>query len=298
MEINILLYFPGYSGPARRLADELGCETQEIAIHHFPDGESLVRLPSGLSGCVAIYVSLDHPDQKLVQLGIAASAARDLGAERTVLVAPYMCYMRQDKAFHAGEAVSQRIVGTWLNEWFDMVLTVDAHLHRVHSIKEVISCGVNISASSFMADFLKIRGGSPLILGPDQESIQWVERIGMESGLDYGVARKIRLGDRDVKITLPDIEVKGREVIIADDVLSSGYTVARAASQIRRHGAAVIECMVTHALFAEGAEELLQKSGVESVMSSDTILHASNVIFMAAGLSEAVRQYQLDDSGN
>ncbi len=298
MDINTLLYFPGYAEPAARLVRELGCLSEEITIHHFPDGESLVRLPSGLSGCVAIYVSLDRPDQKLVQLGIAASAARTLGAERTVLVAPYMCYMRQDKAFHEGEAVSQRIVGAWLDEWFDMVLTVDAHLHRVHSMKDVISCGINISAASFMADFLKRRGGSPLILGPDQESIQWVKRIGMEAGLEYGVACKIRRGDRDVEITLPDIEVKGREVIIIDDVLSSGYTVARAASQIRRQGASLIECMVTHALFAEGAEELLLNSGVETVMSSDTILHPSNVIFMAAGLSEAIRQYRPDVSGN
>jgi ribose-phosphate pyrophosphokinase len=291
MEINILLYFPGYSDPARRLADELGCEAKEISIHHFPDGESLVRIPAGLSGSVIIYVSLDRPDTKLVPLGFAAATARTIGARRVMLVAPYLCYMRQDKAFHRGEAVSQRILGRWLDEWFDMVLTVDAHLHRVHSIREVIPCGVNISAGPFMARFLKKWPGDPLLLGPDEESEQWVGQIGREAGLDYGVAHKERHGDRDVEISLPDIDVRGREVIIVDDVLSSGFTVAGAAIEARRHGAEHIYCMVTHALFAQGAEGLLEDSGVERIISTDTILHHSNSIHMAHGLAAAIREY-------
>ncbi len=291
MEINILLYFPGYSGPALRLAGELGCEAKEINIHHFPDGESLVRLPAGLQGNVLIYASLDRPDTKLVPLGFASATARTLGARRVILVAPYLCYMRQDKAFHLGEAVSQRILGAWLDDWFDMVLTVDAHLHRVHSIRDVIPCGVNISAGPFMARFLKKWAGEPLLLGPDEESEQWVGQIGREAGLDYGVAHKERHGDRDVEISLPDIDVRGREVIIVDDVLSSGFTVAGAATEARRHGAARVHCVVTHALFAEGAEKLLEDSGVERIISTDTILHHSNSIHMAPGLAAAIREY-------
>ena len=290
MHISTLLYFPGYEEPAQRLAHELCCSVMELDIHHFPDGESLVRLPSGLSGSVALYMSLDHPDSKLVPLGFAASAARDLGAEQVVLVASYLCYMRQDRAFHKGEAVSQRILGTWLDEWFDIVLTVDAHLHRINSIKEVISCGVNISAAPFMAEFLKRRGGNPLLIGPDQESLQWVERIGRTAGFEYDAARKERKGDRDVKVILPDLDVAGRHIIIIDDVISSGYTVAGAASQIKKQGGVRIECMVTHALFAQGAQRLLADSGVDAVISSDTILHPSNAIFMARGLADAIRE--------
>jgi len=295
MKIDRILYFAECEQQALRLASELGCEAAGIHVHHFPDGESLVRLPDILSGNVIIYLSLHNPDPKLVPLGFAASAARTLGAERVALAAPYLCYMRQDRAFHIGEAVSQRILGSWLDQWFDMVLTVDAHLHRVHSITEIISCGVNISAAPYMAEFLKKSGSNPLLLGPDEESFQWVGQIGRAAGLDYGVAHKERHGDRDVEITLPDIDVKGRDVMLVDDVLSSGVTIARAAAEARRHGAVRISCMVTHALFATGAEKLLSDAGVESVISSDTIPHASNAIFMAHGLAEAVRKYAVQE---
>lgn len=290
MKTNNLLYFPGYKAPAERLADKLACNISKIHVHHFPDGESLVRLPARLSGNVVIYTSLDHPDTKLVPLGLAASAARTFGADRVILVAPYLCYMRQDKSFHAGEAISQRIVGSWLDEWFDMVITVDAHIHRIKSIKEVLACGINISAAPLMAEFLAGQKGNPLLLGPDQESRQWVEQIAMAAGLEYGIAHKVRTGDHDVEITLPGISVKDRHVIIVDDVISSGYTVTEAAVMIRKEGALHIGCMVTHALFAEGAEKLLADAGVETIISADTILHASNAIFMAKELAVEIKK--------
>lgn len=290
MNINTILYFPGFEEPASRLASELSCKTDKISVHRFPDGESLVRVPPDLSGNVLVYLSLDHPDSRLVPLGFAASAARQSGVSRVILVAPYLCYMRQDKAFHRGEAVSQRIVGAWLSDWFDNVVTVDAHLHRISTIREVIPCGVNITAAPYMAEFLKKRGGNPILLGPDEESLQWVSQIARAAGLEYGVGKKKRHGDRDVIVTLPDIDVKGREVIIVDDVLSSGMTVARAAVACRKQGASSVFCMVTHALFAGRAEKVLEEAGVESVISSDTIIHHTNRIFMASGLARAVKE--------
>ncbi len=291
MEITTLIYFPDFEEPAVRLAEALGCVAVRMGLHHFPDGESLVRLPARLNGDVIIYVSLDHPDSKLVPLGFAAATARDLGASTVNLVAPYLCYMRQDMAFNPGEAVSQRIVGHWLDQWFDTVFTVDAHLHRVHSIRDVVPCGVNISAAPLMAEFLRQRGGQPILLGPDEESLQWVQEIGTLAGLDFGVATKKRYGDRDVEIALPDMDFRDREVIIVDDVLSSGFTVAGTATQVVDSGASRVQCMVTHALFAPGAEKLLEDSGVERVISTDTIIHHSNSIYMASGLALALREH-------
>ncbi len=285
-----LLYFPGFRPSVQRLGAVLGCQCQEIAIHHFPDGESLVRLPAALEGRVIIYTSLNQPDEKLVPLGFAAAAARELGASSVILVAPYLCYMRQDKAFQPGEAVSQRIVGSWLDDWFDMVITVDAHLHRIREITDVISCGVNITAASFMAAYLRELSTKPVLLGPDEESLQWVKKIAKGADLEYGIASKVRRGDHDVEINLPEVDVRGRDVMIVDDVLSSGHTVAEAARLVRDQGAAHISCMVTHALFAPGAEILVRESGVERIISSDTIIHPSNRIFMAEGLADALNR--------
>ncbi len=120
---------PGDMPAARKLETETGFPLSEIVIHHFPDGESPVRVPPPAETAI-IYCTLDHPNEKLIELGLAASALKNLGARRLVLVAPYLGYMRQDKAFHEGEAVAQRFVGALLAQWFDRIVTVEPHLHR------------------------------------------------------------------------------------------------------------------------------------------------------------------------
>ncbi len=110
---------------AGRLATRLGIAHAKVSIHRFSDGESRVALPPTLPERVIFCQSLNNPNEKLVELLLAAKTARHLGAKHLTLVAPYLCYMRQDMAFTPGEAVSQTIVGVWLGAWFDTVVTVD-----------------------------------------------------------------------------------------------------------------------------------------------------------------------------
>ena len=110
----------------------------EIAIHAFPDGEMRVTVGPA-SATTIIYASLDRPNDKLIALMFAAEALRRGGAKRLVLVAPYLCYMRQDTAFHEGEAISQKVIGPFLARYIDRVITVDAHLHRTPDIEARIS---------------------------------------------------------------------------------------------------------------------------------------------------------------
>ena len=136
MNASIILGFAESRRLARDLSALLALECGEIAVHRFPDGESRVRVPTPLPEHVIICLSLDHPDQKLIELLLAANAARDNGAITLTLVAPYLCYMRQDKAFHAGEAVSQQSIGALLGSLFDAVITVDPHLHRIERLDQ------------------------------------------------------------------------------------------------------------------------------------------------------------------
>lgn len=109
---SIILGFPACRQPARRLALRTGMDYADVGIHTFPDGESLVRLPSDLPQHVILYCSLDDANRRLTDLELAAAMAPGLGAQRLTLIAPYLCYMRQDTAFHRGEAVSQRVIGS------------------------------------------------------------------------------------------------------------------------------------------------------------------------------------------
>ena len=294
----MLLGFKEYEAQARHLAEALGLPYEGVAVHHFPDGECKVSLPGKLPAHVVFCRSLDHPNDKLIQLLLAAINARELGARRLTLVTPYLCYMRQDKAFAVGEAISQRIIGRFLAELFDDVITVDPHLHRIHALADAVPAthAVALSATAAMRDFLhrfhKARPEShanTILLGPDSESEQWVRSLAEADGLAYGVARKERMGDRKIRITLPDLDLAAKAVVLVDDVISSGETIAIAAQACLQSGAKRVDVLVTHPLFAQGSIERIRQAGVEEIWSTDSISHPSNCIALTSVIAEAVR---------
>ena len=286
----MLLGFEEYETQAQRLAEALGMLYTRVLVHRFPDGECKLILPAELPAHVVFCRGLDHPNDKLIELLLAATTVRQLGAHRLTLVAPYLCYMRQDTAFVAGETVSQPIIGRFLADLFDDVVTVDPHLHRTHHLADAVPAthAVALTATGVMSDFLRTRADT-ILLGPDSESEQWVRTLAEANGLAYGVASKQRLGDREIRITLPEFDLAGKSVVLVDDVISSGETIAIATQACFEKGAKRVDVLVTHPLFAQGAIERLRQSGVGEIWSTDSISHPSNCIALTDLLAEAVR---------
>lgn len=287
----LVLSFPDYRTQSERLADRLGVPFEPIELHRFPDGESLVRLPVDLPEHVIVCRSLNQPNDKLIELLLCARTAREHGARRITLVAPYLCYMRQDIANRPGEAVSQRIVGQMLAELFDDVITVDPHLHRISRLAQAIPLAnaLSLSAGGVIGEFLKNRLDKAILLGPDSESEQWVSGIASAIGFNYAVADKIRRGDREVEITLPRLDFSEQDVVIIDDMASTGRTMARTIGLLRSAGASAVYAAVTHPLFCGDAEALIRSAGVKEIWSTDSIAHTSSCIRLASLLSSAVK---------
>lgn len=287
----LLLAFPDYLPQAQRLAAALAIPAETVLLHRFPDGESLVRLPVNLPDHIVICRSLDRPNDKLIELMLCAENARELGVKRITLIAPYLCYMRQDIANTPGEAVSQRIVGKWLAQLVDDVITVDPHLHRISRLEQAIPLqnAIALSAASTIAVFLRQQLPHALLLGPDSESEQWVAGIARTIGFDYAVAAKIRRGDQQVEITLPDKDYRNQTVVIIDDMASTGRTAAKAARLLLAAGAAQVYAVVTHPLFCGDAERHIMDAGVTAIWSTDSITHPTSAIGLDHLLAQAIK---------
>lgn len=293
----IIHAFPEAAAAAARLSGAAGIPFRDIAVHRFPDGESLIRVDSATETAI-VYRSLDHPNEKLVELMLAASALRDAGASRLILVAPYMCYMRQDIAFYAGEAVSQKVIGELLDDLFDAIVTVDPHLHRTPDLAEVFpqAEAAAVSATSLLAAQLRADkvSGDTIVVGPDSESRQWVEAVAQPLGLDVLVGEKTRRGDRGVDIAMPAIaNAKGRPAVIIDDVVSTGGTLIKCATLLKDAGAASVEVLAVHALWGPNEEAVLLAAGISRLRSTDSIPHSSNAIYLAPLLADFLKELQI-----
>ncbi|MDH5228811.1 MAG: ribose-phosphate diphosphokinase [Gammaproteobacteria bacterium] len=287
----LLLGFPEYEAQAHRLATTLGCDWQRIDVHHFPDEESLVSLPTELPEHVIILRSLDHPNNKLIELFFTAQTARQLGAKRLSLVAPYLAYMRQDAAMKPGQAISQQIIGALLAQHFDDVITVDPHLHRINHLNQAIPLknAISLSAADLIADFLARQFDHALLIGPDSESEQWVSQVAQQINFDFAVCQKIREGDKQVRIQLPDRDFSQKTIILIDDMASTGRTLCKASQQLVQRHAAQVNAIVTHGLFSQDAEDFLQQSGIQNIWSTDSISHHSNRVELAPLLASAIQ---------
>ena len=285
-----LLAFDDAMPLARPLAAALRWPLAAVQRHAFPDGETRLRLPHELPARVVLLCGLHQPNAKLTELLLAAAGARELGAAQLTLLSPYLAYMRQDMAFTPGEVVSQRHIGTLLAAAFDTVITVDPHLHRIASLDEVLPGrrGLALSAAQLLGAHVARAVPNALLLAPDEEAGQWVRAAAQAQGLDHAVCRKQRHGDRDVEVALPDVEVRGRAVVLLDDVASTGRTLAAAARGALSAGAVSVDVAVTHALFIGDALAQVHAAGVRHVWSSDCVPHASNAVSVVPLLAAAL----------
>lgn len=286
---RILLPFPLQRRLTEAMAPMLAARNGRLDWRHFPDGESLVTIEEDLDGIdVALVASLRNPDELALPLRYAAATAREFGARSVGLIAPYLAYMRQDKRFNPGEAVSAPLFARFLEESFDWLVTADPHLHRNPELSGLYRIPVRpVATAPLIADWLRDNLPNAILIGPDSESEQWVSDIAKRAGFPYQVLTKTRRGDRDVEVSLPSIDAAfSRTPVIVDDIVSSGRTSIETLGHLRRLGLPPAVCVVIHPVFAQNAFEQLLSAGPARVVSTDSIPHPSNAISVAGLLAQ------------
>jgi ribose-phosphate pyrophosphokinase len=288
----LILAGPGDEATAAAIAAAAGGEVGAALVRRFPDGELYVRIDAPLTGREVWVASSLHPaDDRLMAAYLLGAAARDLGAARVGLCAPYLAYLRQDARFGSGEAVTSRYVARQLGLAFDRLVTVDPHLHRYRSLDEVYDLPSRVVASApRIAAYLAGRIERPLLVGPDAESRQWVAAVAAELDCPHVVLEKTRRGDRDVSVSaLPTgIDVRGTTPVVIDDIVSTARTMIETVGALTRAGAAAPLCIAIHAVFAGEAEAELRAAGARDIATCNTIRHATNAIDVLDRVGQAL----------
>ena len=262
-------------------------------MRHVPDGETYLRfVASPQERAIAIVCTLARPDEKILLLLFAAATARELGAPKVGLISPYLAYMRQDRRFKAGEAVTSREVARLISNAFDWMVTVDPHLHRYGSLGEIYSIPTRVAhAAPLISQWIKGNVPKPLIIGPDSESEQWVAAVANDASAPYCVLEKTRRGDRDVEITFKGLDIpEGRTPVLVDDIISSGRTMIEAVHLLASREWPPPICIAVHGLFSDNSDALLARAGAR-VVTTNSVPHPTNAIDIGNLLALATKEF-------
>jgi ribose-phosphate pyrophosphokinase len=287
-----LLVSFGDKEAAGRLGAVIDAETARTTVRRFPDGETYVRFDSAVEGRdVVILADLSRPDDKVIPVLWMAATARDLGAARIGLVAPYLPYMRQDARFQPGEGITSRYFASMMSAHIDWLVTVDPHLHRYRSLDELYTVPTRVvSAAPLLAEWIGTHIQAPLLVGPDAESEQWVGSVAASLGAPSIVLAKTRVNDREVRVSNADLDAwQDHTPVLVDDVISTGGTMIETVRSMVKRGMASPVCLAVHGIFAGGAHDELIAAGCRRVVTCNTVPNPTSDIDVTALLAQGIR---------
>ena len=274
---------------AKELASVMGCDYIQAATTTFPDGECYTRIDAEKLDDDVVIVQTTSPDSKLIELLLLQDAVRRLGAKSITLVIPYFGYARQDRVFKPGEPESAKVMCQHLDMNCDRVITVDIHKEAVlnyfnHPHKD-------LKAAPVIAEYFKGKG-IDMVLSPDIGAAGRAKMVGEVMGVPYDHLEKTRLSGTDVRIAPAKADVKGKKVLIVDDMISTGGTIIAAAYALREAGAAGMSVACTHGVFVNNAIEKFTGSSLDALLSCNTLNNPVSHISVASLIAEAIKDAQ------
>lgn len=268
---------------AARISVILGKNLLVSEFKKFPDGELYTRILDELSGNDVTIIQSTVTDSDFVSLLQLIDACSD--AKSLNVVIPYMGYARQDKRFKPGEPVSARAIAGAIKA--DKVYTVNIHDDSI--LDHFEAAAANLDSTPAIGKYIKnMKLMDPVIISPDEGAIGLAKSASDNLGIDYDFLEKTRLSGESVSIKPKKVAVKGRDVIILDDIISTGGTMAETITLLKSQGAHDVYTACVHPVLSNNAVLKLFKAGVKEIIATDTIDKAVSVVSAAPVIAEAI----------
>lgn len=289
--MKIIFYFPEDKALATALADKTKIELGQIEFRYFPDGETYIRVISDVKHkTILLYYSLDHPNKKILSLLFITKTLKELGAKKICLISPYLPYMRQDKNFKPGEAITSIIFANFISTCIDQLITIDPHLHRIKNLSEIFSIPIStLHLTHEISEWIRKNVNSPYLIGPDEESSQWINDVATDLKVPFVISTKIRHGDKNVTVSIPKKDDTSKTPVIIDDIISTGTSMAAIIHELISRGFKQPVCIGIHALFDETTYKKLITIGAKEIITSNTISNFSNEIDITDTIAKSIK---------
>lgn len=265
------------------LAGELGGEFCGVISRHFPDGERYVRILQPVKDQDVVVVQNSYPTTKIVELLLVLDAARQAEARSVTCVIPYMGYARQDKVFKQGESLSARAIASAVGGACDKVVAVNLHESSV-----LDHFGVPAKEVSAVPEAVRYAAGlgPDIVVAPDEGARAMCGAAAKALNCDHDVLQKERLDDRSVVLTLGELDVTNKRVLILDDIISTGGTIGTATRALKKQGADMVFAVAIHGLFIEDALNRLRDC--DEIACSDTLEGVQTRFSVASALAKSL----------
>jgi ribose-phosphate pyrophosphokinase len=269
-----------------RVARQIGCELAITEFKQFPDGEQYLRVVEELDGDTLVVQSTTTNDDIIYLLQLIDAVAD--GYVRVVV--PYFGYARQDKRFKVGEPISARAIAQAIRPDEVYVINIHAVASLDYFALRSRKKAVNLSAAGLIGEHLKGKSlASPLLIAPDEGATALVRDVSHAMGCEFDVLVKKRVTSEHVTIQPKLVNVSGRDVVVVDDMISTGGTMAEAITFLRKQGAREVHIACIHPVLSLNARLRLYQAGVDSIIATDTIEKAESLVSVAPLIKEAVR---------
>jgi len=287
-----MIIIAGSASPelSARLAKHLKCQLVRPELRRFPDGEFYMRIGAELKGKHALVVqsTCNPQNDNLIELCFLLDAAKELGAARVTAVVPYLAYTRQAKRFKPGEAISIHTVCKLIERaGADDLITIDAHHDEITRNFSVPA--YNLTAMPLLGRYINgLKLKDPVVLGADKGASERAKQVALEMGVDYDHLEKQRITAEKVVVQPKRLHVANRDVVIVDDIISTGGTIIEAAKVLRSQRARSIYSACTHAVLAGKALQRIRSAGIRRVIATDTIEHQVSVVSVAPLIANTI----------